>query len=131
MDRFHARVATPVLTPAGLGLCCAAMHQLRRHCRNRSVRHALLALLLLFAGMQVASLTHLAEHDFASHEHFGQACDVLHYAKHGADGLPVDVSIAGPERSRRALHVAIPAIGERQSHHHPAQPRAPPLSLFV
>lgn len=120
----------PVLTPGGFGLCCAAMHHLRRRCLNRSARHALLALLLLFAGMQVASLTHLAKHDFASHEHFGQACDVLHFAKHGADGLPVDVSVAGPERSQRPLFIPIPATGERRFHHHPAQPRAPPLSLF-
>ncbi|HSH30438.1 MAG TPA: hypothetical protein VK971_11060 [Thiohalobacter sp.] len=107
------------------------MHPLRRHCLSRSARHVLLALLVLFAGMQVAGLTHLAEHDFASHEHSGQACDVLHYVKHGADTLPVEVSAAGPERSQRPLFIPIPATGERRFQHHPAQPRAPPLSLFV
>lgn len=107
------------------------MYRLRRLTLNPAARHALLALLVLFAGMQVAGLTHLAEHDFAPHEHFGQACDVLHYAKHGADGLPVSVAAAAPERSPVSLFVPIPATGERQQQHHPAQPRAPPLSLFV
>lgn len=107
------------------------MHRLRRHCLNRSARHALLALLVLFAGLQVASLTHLAEHDFAPHEHFGQVCDVLHIAKHGTDGLPVSVTAAGPERSRPLVSAAFPPLVEYPLHHHPAQPRAPPLSLFV
>jgi hypothetical protein len=107
------------------------MHRLRRLILNPAARHGLLALLVLFAGMQVAGLTHLAEHDFAPHEHFGQSCDVLHYAKHGADGLPVSVMAAGPERSPGTLFVPTPATGERQLHHHPAQPRAPPLFLPV
>ena len=38
-------------------------------------------------SVQLSSLWHAAEHDFAPHEHNGVSCEVLHYLKGSSDAI--------------------------------------------
>lgn len=107
------------------------MSILRRHLATPPGRRALAALLLLFVGMQVASLAHAAEHAFTAHEHFGQACDVLHFAKHGGDGIAPVLPVGNCQPMLKLAPACVPAVVHPVSPFTPAQPRAPPYLPFV
>ncbi|RRQ21355.1 hypothetical protein [Thiohalobacter thiocyanaticus] len=107
------------------------MSNLRRHLATSRGRRVLAALLLLFAGMQFASLAHAAEHAFTAHEHFGQACDVLHFAKHGGDGVAAALPAGACDLMLQVAPAHVPADVHSASPFSPAQPRAPPRLPFV
>ena len=95
------------------------------------IRKPTALLLLVFLWMQSFSLLHLAEFAFDEHEHFGQPCELHHYAQHAGDGAVAPDSGCVTAVAARSGVIAPPAVIVRSTPRFSVQPRAPPHQLSV